>query len=355
MTLMNVTILIPSYEPSEALLGYVDELAANGFGRIVIVDDGSGGSYCGIFDALQERPFCTVLRHDKNRGKGVALKTGFAFIMERHGDSAGVVTADADGQHSVGDCVMLAKALMADGDAVHIGSRDFSLGKIPFRSWIGNRWSSLSFAIVLGRWLPDTQTGLRAFPTSRLPLLMSVAGERYEYEMGVLMTMVRRNVPVKTPSIRTIYENGNACSHFSPIRDTIRINRLVLADFFRFAGVSIASFVLDQGLAWGFASALHMAGADRAGVIWASGFAARLVSSVFNFSLNRSFVFKSGCGIVSAAWKYALLCVLVIVLSNAGVMALSFAGVPRGVAKFVCDILLYFVGYNVQSKLIFKR
>jgi dolichol-phosphate mannosyltransferase len=244
---------------------------------------------------------------------------------------------------------------MADGDAVHIGSRDFSLGKIPFRSWIGNRWSSLSFAIVLGRWLPDTQTGLRAFPTSRLPLLKSVAGERYEYEMGVLMTMVRRNVPVKTPSIRTIYENGNACSHFSPIRDTIRINRLVLADFFRFAGVSIASFVLDQGLAWGFASALHMAGADRAGVIWASGFAARLVSSVFNFSLNRSFVFKSGCGIVSAAWKYALLCVLVIVLSNAGVMALSFAGVPRGVAKFVCDILLYFVGYNVQSKLIFKR
>lgn len=352
---MNVTILIPSYEPSEALLGYVDELAANGFGRIVIVDDGSGGSYRGIFDALQERPVCTVLRHDKNRGKGVALKTGFAFIMERHRDSAGVVTADADGQHSVGDCVMLAKALMADGDAVHIGSRDFSLGKIPFRSWIGNRWSSLSFAIVLGRWLPDTQTGLRAFPASRLPLLMSVAGERYEYEMGVLMTMVRRNVPVKTLSIRTIYENGNACSHFSPIRDTIRINRLVLADFFRFAGVSIASFVLDQGLAWGFASALHMAGADRAGVIWASGFAARLVSSVFNFSLNRSFVFKSGCGIVSAAWKYALLCVLVIVLSNAGVMALSFAGIPRGAAKFVCDILLYFVGYNVQSKLIFKR
>jgi dolichol-phosphate mannosyltransferase len=275
--------------------------------------------------------------------------------MERHGDSAGVVTADADGQHSVGDCVMLAKALMADGDAVHIGSRDFSLGKIPFRSWIGNRWSSLSFAIVLGRWLPDTQTGLRAFPASLLPALMSVAGERYEYEMGVLMTMVRRGVQIRTPLIRTIYENGNACSHFSPIRDTIRINRLVLADFFRFAGVSVASFVLDQGLAWAFAFALHMAGVERAGVIWASGFAARLVSSIFNFSLNRSFVFRSGCGIGSAAWKYALLCLLVIMLSNAGVTVLSFAGVPRGAAKFVCDILLYFVGYNVQSKLIFKR
>ena len=352
---MNVAILIPSYEPTESLFGYVDALAARGFRRIVVVDDGSSESCRGIFDGLRERPFCSVLRHEVNRGKGVALKTGFAFLSEYCKDSAGVVTADADGQHSVDDCVMMAESLMANGGTVHIGSRDFSLGRIPFRSWIGNRWSSLSFAIALGRWLPDTQTGLRAFPASHLPLLMSVEGERYEYEMGVLMAMVRRGVPVKTPSIRTIYENGNASSHFSPIRDTIRINRLVLADFFKFAGVSIASFALDQGLAWGFASALHKIGAEQVGVIWASGFAARLVSSVFNFSLNRSFVFKSGCGIGSAAWKYALLCLLVIVLSNAGVMALSFAGVPRGAAKFSCDVLLYFIGYYIQSKLIFKH
>ena len=190
---------------------------------------------------------------------------------------------------------------------------------------------------------------------SMFSMLMSLEGDRYEYEMGVLMALVRRNIPVKTLPIRTIYENGNACSHFSPIRDTIRINRLVLADFFRFAGVSIASFVLDQGLACGFAAALHMAGVEKAGVIWASGFAARFVSSVFNFSLNRSFVFKSSCGIASSAWKYALLCVIVIVLSNAGVTVLSFAGVSRGFAKFMCDILLYLVGYSVQSKLIFRQ
>ena len=96
-------------------------------------------------------------------------------------------------------------------------------------------------------------------------------------------------------------------------------------------------------------------GVTKTGVIWASGFAARLLSSVFNFSLNRSFVFRSGCGIGASAWKYALLCVIVIVLSNAGVTALSFVGVPRGVAKFVCDVLLYFVGYRIQSRFIFKQ
>ena len=352
---MNVTILIPSYEPEMRLVGYVDDLASRGFERIVVVDDGSGESYREIFERLQVKPFCTVLHHDVNKGKGAALKTGYAYIHEHQSGSVGVVTADADGQHSSDDCVRMANALVEDGKSVIIGTRDFSLGKVPFRSWIGNRWSSFTFALVLGRWLPDTQTGLRAFPMSLLPLQMSVQGERYEYEMGVLMTMVRKGISLKTLPIRTIYENGNSCSHFNPLKDTIRINRLVLADFIRFAGVSIASFLLDQSLAWGFAVALRALGVTTTGVIWASGFAARLLSSVFNFSLNRSFVFRSGCGIGTSAWKYALLCVIVIVLSNAGVTALSFIGVPRGLAKFVCDVLLYFAGYRIQSRFIFRH
>ena len=352
---MNVVVLIPAYKPQERLIGYVDDLAASGFGRIVVVDDGSGDGFRPVFDELGTRPFCSVLRHASNRGKGVALKTGFAHIMERHGDAVGVLTADADGQHVCGDCVSVARAMSVEGESAVIGSRSFAFGRIPFRSWIGNRWSSLSFALVLGRWLPDTQTGLRAFPASMLPQMLEAPGERYEYEMGVLMMLVRNRLPVKTVPIRTVYEDGNACSHFSPLKDTIRINRLVLADFFRFAGVSIASFVLDQGLAWGFSAALHFAGVEKAGVIWASGFAARIVSSVFNFALNRSFVFKSGCGIGQAAWRYALLCVIVIVLSNAGVTALSFAGLPRGAAKFLCDIVLCLVGYRVQSRFVFGR
>lgn len=352
---MDVAILIPSYEPEERLVRYVDDLASRGLCRIVVVDDGSGESYRGIFDRLGEKPFCTVLHHDVNKGKGASLKTGYAYIHGQMPDVAGVVTADADGQHSPDDCARMAAALVEDGDSVFIGTRDFSFGKVPFRSWIGNRWSSLTFMLVLGRWLPDTQTGLRAFPMRLLPLQMSVSGDRYEYEMGVLMTMVRKGVPLKTLPIRTIYENGNSCSHFNPIKDTIRINRLVLAGFMRFAGVSIVSFILDQGLAWGVAAMLAAIGVTATGAIWVSGFAARLLSSVFNFSLNRLFVFRSGCGIGSSAWKYALLCVIVIVLSNAGVTALSFVGVPRGAAKFVCDVLLYFAGYRIQDRFVFRR
>lgn len=352
---MNVTMVIPSYEPERAFVGYVDDLVSRGFRRIVVVDDGSDGSYGEIFDELREKPCCTVLKHDVNRGKGAAIRTGLAFVLERHRDSMGVITADSDGQHSVQDCERIAKALIDDADTVFIGSREFSLGKIPFRSWIGNRWSSITFALVLGRWLPDTQSGLRAFPMGTLPMLVSVGGDRYEYEMGVLMKMVRGNVPLKPLHIDTIYENGNSNSHFSPLKDTIRINHLVLGDFIRFSGVSILSFVLDQVLAWGFAMALGTMGVTMVGVIWASGFAARLISSVFNFTLNRSYVFKSGVGIGASAFRYALLCVGVIVLGNAGVMALSFAGMPRGAAKFLCDVLLCLVGYGIQSRFIFRR
>lgn len=351
---METVALIPAYEPDERLIGFTDRLLAEGFRQVVVVDDGSGERFQSLFDALATRPSCTVLRHEINRGKGAALKTGLAHIRERFPDARGVVTADSDGQHDAADCRRLAEALATGRDALYLGSRDFSLPDVPFRSRFGNRWSSVTFWLIHGQWLPDSQTGLRAFPVSMIPFLLDVQGERFEYEMGVLIATARRGLPMVPVTIRTIYENGNAGTHYRPLWDTLRINRLVFADFFRFAGVSLLSFALDQGLAWMFAAALAVAGIERHGVIWASGFAARFLSATFNFSMNRTVVFHAKGGVGAAAWKYALLCVAVIVLSNAGVSGLVMVHVPRSVAKFVCDTLLYFAGFRIQSRLIFR-
>ena len=350
---MDAVILIPAYEPDARLEGYIESLVGQGFGRIVVVDDGSGERYRHLFDAIGERPFCDVVRHETNRGKGAALKTGLAFIRERFPSAAAIVTADSDGQHAPEDCRRVAEALAASPGGIILGCRSFSLFSVPVRSWIGNRWASATFGLLHGRWLADTQTGLRAFSGSLLPFMLEVPGERFEYEMCVLIAAARQGIRIGTVPIRTIYENGNAGTHFRPLRDTITINRLVFASFFRFAGVSLASFALDQGLAWGFAAALAAAGVERTGVIWASGFAARFLSAVFNFSLNRSFVFRSAGRFWPAAWKYALLCLAVIVLSNAGVTGLVECGVSRWIAKLVIDVFLYFVGYRVQSAFIF--
>lgn len=350
----GVVVLIPAYEPDGRLVEYVDSLGRQGFRDIVVVDDGSGDGFNGVFGAISAKPTCTVLRYADNRGKGVALKTGLAFIRDNRPDAAGVVTADCDGQHDVTDCRRVADALVAFPDSICLGCRDFSLPSVPFRSRFGNRWSSVTFWLVHGRWLPDSQTGLRAFPVSLVPFMLGVAGERFEYEMGVLIAAARSGVRIAPVPIRTIYENGNAGTHYRPFLDTLRINRLVFADFFRFAGVSLASFAIDQGLAWAFAAALASRGLDGHGMIWASGFSARFLSAAFNYSMNRAVVFRSKCGVVASVWKYALLCVAVIVLSNAGVSGLAMLHVPRGAAKFVCDVLLYFAGFRIQSNFVFK-
>ena len=351
---MDVVALIPAYEPDARLVDYAADLAGHGFRRIVVVDDGSGDAFRPIFEALESKPFCSVLRHSANRGKGAALKTGLAFIRGSIPEAGGVVTADSDGQHAPADCRRLADALAARPDCLHLGSRDFSSPGVPFRSRFGNRWSSVTFWMLHGIWLPDSQTGLRAFPASMVPMMLAVEGERFEYEMGVLMEAAHSGVAMEPVPIQTIYENGNAGTHYRPFADTVRINRLVFLEFFRFAGVSLASFALDQGLAWAFAAALGLMGADRHGVIWASGFAARLVSAVFNYSMNRTFVFRSNGAVARSAWKYAALCVAVIALSNAGVSGLALLHVPRGVAKLVCDVALCLAGYRVQAALIFK-
>ena len=183
--------------------------------------------------------------------------------------------------------------------------------------------------------------------------MLGVAGERFEYEMGALCAASRAGLPMVAVSIETVYEDGNSGSHFSPLRDSIRIYRVMFGDLLRYAGVSFSSFVLDQGLAWAFASALAAVGVPSPRAVWASGFAARLASSSYNYAMNRAFVFKDRGRVVRSAWRYAALCVAVICASNAAVVLLVGLGMPRGISKLLVDTVLYFVCYAVQRLWVF--
>ena len=107
----QAVILIPSLEPDGRLPAYIRELEQSGFGRIVVVDDGSGEAYKPIFDEVGAIPRTVVLTHEVNKGKGVALKTGYRYIMDHLPDAEYIITADADGQHTVTDCIRLAEEL----------------------------------------------------------------------------------------------------------------------------------------------------------------------------------------------------------------------------------------------------
>jgi glycosyltransferase involved in cell wall biosynthesis len=216
----NLTLVIPAYEPARTMPALVSALADD-FASVVVVDDGSRSPEAAdAFAALAGMPSVRLLRHAANRGKGAALKTAFADVLRHAPDCAGVVTADADGQHLTDDIRRVADATLANPGRVTLGVRSFS-GSVPFRSRLGNFWTCGEFFLLTRRWVRDTQTGLRGIPRALLPRLAALAGDRYDYEARMLVAAARLpGGPVQVP-IATVYLEGNKTSHYRPLADTL--------------------------------------------------------------------------------------------------------------------------------------
>ncbi len=223
----RVAVVIPAWQPPQELLSVAGRLAALGCDAIVVVDDGSSSEYQELFQALQRMPAVHLLRHSNNRGKGCALKTGLGYFLSDLAEYAGVVTADADGQHAVDDIARVATAMVEEPTRLVLGSRQKIL-QMPLRSRFGNTLTRRVFRAVTGTKVTDTQTGLRGFPRSLVPELLTLAGARYEYEMAVLLHCCRSGRTPVEVSIRMIYTEGNRSSHFHPIRDSLEIYRVLV-------------------------------------------------------------------------------------------------------------------------------
>ena len=352
----NAVILIPSLEPDNRLPSYIRKLSENGFGHIVVVDDGSSDSYQHIFTEVESIERATVLHHDVNRGKGVALKTGYQYILQHLSDAETIITADADGQHTVPDCIRLAEEARKGEKALYLGSRDFTLPNIPPKSRSGNRITSAVFRLLYGQYLPDTQTGLRAFRREELPFMIGVEGERFEYEMKVLIACSRAGIRMIPVRIETIYENENEGTHFHPIRDSIRIYRVILGSFVRFMASSLICVALDQGI-FNLLNLVVFANGEKknASIILLCTALARVISATVNFLLNRNMVFGSRGKAGKAFARYVVLAVMIMLLSAGGTWLLGLTGMSSTVAKLIADTLLYFVSYRFQQQWVFKE
>ena len=352
----DAVILIPSLEPDDRLPAYIRRLSDSGFSRIVVVDDGSSAAYQPIFQEVGQTPGTVVLHHEVNRGKGVALKTGYRYIMEHMPEAIGVITADADGQHTVEDCLRLAAKLEEGKRALYLGSRDLTQDNVPPKSRIGNRVTSAVFHVLYGPSLPDTQTGLRAFRREELPFMIDVEGERFEYEMKVLIACSRAKIPIIPVTIETIYENDNEGTHFHPVKDSIRIYKVILGDFFKFMASSLTSVLVDQGLFNLLNLVVFANGVEKKpDLILISTVIARVFSSVFNFWMNRKVVFKHKGNAGKTFLRYVILSVIIMLLSAGGTWLIGRTGLSSTVAKLITDTLLYFVSYRVQASWVFRE
>ena len=333
-------VLIPAYQPDARLPRLILELhRADPSSKIVVVDDGSGQKFSDIFEASATAG-AHVISYENNRGKGYALREGFTWIRDVAGDSPEcVVTADADGQHTLNDIFRVGRTCTDTGKSV-LGVREF-VGHVPARSRIGNTATSALFWLATGWKLKDTQTGLRAFPVALLPALLEVQGDRYEYELRVLLHLAKFRHPVTQIPIETIYEAGNPTSHFRPLQDSARI----WAPLLKFAASSGVATVIDYVLVL-VLNALT-------GALFFPVIAARLVSASVNFAMNRRVFEATGVPLRRSALRYAALAVAVVAGSYTMLAVLTGIGIPLWIAKIIADTTMYLVSYSAQSRYVF--
>ncbi|MFS0733554.1 bifunctional glycosyltransferase family 2/GtrA family protein [Microbacterium sp. 1P10UB] len=340
-------VLIPAYEPGEHLVPLVrDLLDQDPDAEVLIVDDGSGSAFAERFAAAQ-RAGARLLAHPVNRGKGAALKTGLRDVEERRpGDD--VVTADADGQHTARDILRVADALRVDSargaSELVLGARGFR-GEVPFRSRIGNAISRALFRVAAGWGASDTQTGLRGIPVGMLPWLREVPGDRFEYEIEMLLRLGKAGFTAREIPIETVYLAQNASSHFRPLMDSLRVTLPLLL----FAASSLLAFLVDT-VALLVLQALT-------GSLVASIVGARLVSASVNFAVNRRVVFRSPrtARTFTQALRYTGLAALLLASNVVWMQALTGAGLPLLVAKAATEAVLFVTSYQVQRRFVFGR
>lgn len=342
MSVLQPIIVIPAYNPDERLLKLVNTLLKQSRNeqKIVVVNDGSAQD--DVFENLPTQPNVHLLRHTTNQGKGAALKTGFRWVIDNYPDALGVITADADGQHLPDDILAVQESFSEQPSALWLGSRDFSEKGIPFRSWLGNNFARLTFRLGLRINIPDTQTGLRGIPRRLLPELIELPSNRYEFELDMLVLAKRNDLNFESVAIQTVYESGNKSSHFKPLQDSA----LIYKKFLKFSGVGIASAVIDYGLfalIYGFTGEILLAIAT-----------ARLCSGIFNFSLNRQWVFGKGGTLFRDASQYTLLAAILVATNYVLTKALLLLGISPFIGKPAAEIIIFLLSYRLQKKLVFK-
>ena len=340
----QAVVLIPAYKPDERLITLTEELLGSGL-RVMLVDDGGKETFRPVFEACAALG-AKVAVHAVNQGKGRALKTGINACLNEWPDLCGIVTADADGQHTPKDILRLIDAMLEHPDKLVLGSREFT-GEVPFKSLWGNRITRAVYHLVSGVKVGDTQTGLRALPRCALEDMIRIDGERYEYEMNVLLKLRDMKIGVHEVPIETIYINDNAGSHFNPVRDAIKIYMVIFKHLFSYIFSSGLSFVVDYALYWlCLGLGLHRA---------VSYAAARVVSSQVNYHMNKHAVFGGRGGKYSMV-KYYALCIAQGAIGAGLVWFLpTVLPVSAGFIKIPVDIVLFAISYTIQRDYVFAN
>lgn len=216
----KVCIVIPTYNNAGTLkkvIGDVLKYSKN----IIVVNDGSTDNTSGVLIAY---PNLEIISYPKNKGKGYALKKGFALAKEIGYDYA--ITIDSDGQHSADDLPVFAKKLKEEPEVVIIGSRNMEKEGVPGKSSFGMKFSNFWFWVETGIHHPDTQSGFRMYPLKFINREKFLTG-RFEFEIEIIVKLAWKGVKITSVPVDVHYQKKEErISHFRPFVDFTRISIL---------------------------------------------------------------------------------------------------------------------------------
>ena len=219
---MRTLVIIPAFNAAPSLRALVAGIQSSApAAELLVVDDGSTDKTAGVAESLPVK----LLRHPRNLGKGAALKSGFAYALERDYDL--LITIDSDLQHDPAELPRLVRAA-ATGKEIVIGARR-RCQPMPWQRRLSNYLVSLLTSWVAGQKLPDAQSGFRLIPTSLLRQL-KLGSRHYELEMELLIKAARSGFRLRSIPIATLYTGSP--SSIRPFTDTIRFLLLLFRSLF---------------------------------------------------------------------------------------------------------------------------
>jgi len=211
----DVVVLIPALNAARSIGPLIAE-AKQHVERVLVIDDGSSD---GTGDVARAQGG-VVIRHDVNRGKGGALKTGFAWVLEQQLD--GVITLDADGQHLPRQIPLFLEHRRTTGADLIIGGRAHLFDGMLPRRRMANRFSAWAVAKASRTNIQDSQSGYR-FYSSRVLREIPLRSEGFDLETEVIIRAGVRGLRVEQIPIDLGFVDGLSTSHFKPLLDTLRI------------------------------------------------------------------------------------------------------------------------------------
>ncbi len=224
---LGILVLMPTYNNSKTLervtrgVLQFTKLEGDSQPRLLVVNDGSTDDTSSILQKFSSQ--IELINFPENKGKGAALKAGFAYAKEkqyRH-----VITIDSDGQHYTEELPHFVDKIKTYPDSLIMGARGMKEASAPGKSSFGNKFSNFWYYVETGIRLPDTQTGYRCYPVEGLKKI-KLFTNKFELEIEVIVKLAWAGTAVHSLPIHVKYDPDERVSHFRPFKDFTRISIL---------------------------------------------------------------------------------------------------------------------------------